>query len=359
MREVAFGIVVSWLGCSALAQTTHVVGPGGFAQIFEATAAAAAGDVILVHPGSYWTFPVERAMTIRAVVPGTVAVSGLFTWIQPSPGDEVHLVGLGFSFVVAVLGRITFDECSFVGYGSPVQAVYADVHFQHCLVQSAPSPTFFNNAAALVADHAHVTATNTTFSGAPMGSAPAGPAIRLISATLQGSHVIVAGGTGAPGAAAIVADSASRLWLSDSTATSDPGTCPIAGGTARVDRCTITPACGSYTSGLVLGLRRLQPPQTGQPFTVEFRAGAGDVVVVLVNWHLDHVVHAQIEQPVFVAASGAWLAGPLVADSSGLATGAWSVPPDPALVDRALWLQGFSGTTLPLQASPVGGGVIR
>lgn len=49
------------------AQATHLVGPGGFAQIRDALAIAAPGDLILVQPGTYSQFFVQRGVTIRAV----------------------------------------------------------------------------------------------------------------------------------------------------------------------------------------------------------------------------------------------------------------------------------------------------
>ncbi|MCB9878804.1 MAG: hypothetical protein H6835_14510 [Planctomycetes bacterium] len=64
------------LQCSALlgavcAQSTLVVGPGGFAQIRDAVAVAAPGDVVVMQPGVYAHFTAQVACTIRAAVPGT------------------------------------------------------------------------------------------------------------------------------------------------------------------------------------------------------------------------------------------------------------------------------------------------
>ena len=61
------------------AQTTHVVGPGGHAQIQAALAAAAPGDVVIVHPGNYPSFQCTIGVTIRAAVNGTAFVIGSST----------------------------------------------------------------------------------------------------------------------------------------------------------------------------------------------------------------------------------------------------------------------------------------
>lgn len=52
-------------------QTGHVVGPGGFAGIFQAINAAANGEVIVVHSGMYFTFTSNKDLTLTAA-PGAV-----------------------------------------------------------------------------------------------------------------------------------------------------------------------------------------------------------------------------------------------------------------------------------------------
>src|SRR5688572_32587777 len=61
------------------AQATHVVGPGGFAQIRSALAVAQAGDAIEVQPGTYAQFDCSVGVTIRAVAqPVTIAYDPTF-----------------------------------------------------------------------------------------------------------------------------------------------------------------------------------------------------------------------------------------------------------------------------------------
>ena len=100
----------------ALAQTTHLVGPGGLAQIRDALLIAAPGDLVLVQPGTYAQFHANVGVTIRAAVPGTVVVaydasvlsavcsSDPFclvvesrTRIAPPAGQTVHCEGLEFA----------------------------------------------------------------------------------------------------------------------------------------------------------------------------------------------------------------------------------------------------------------------
>ncbi|MBL8755610.1 MAG: hypothetical protein JNK15_20105 [Planctomycetes bacterium] len=360
MRTVHSAAVSFFVACGAIAQTTHIVGPGGFSQIYEATAVAAAGDVILVHPGAYFSFAVIRPMTIRAVVPGTVTATGLVTQITPALGDEVHLVGLAMTGVLAGYGRITFDDCRLSGLGTVAFVGFADVHFQDCTLIPSTSTGFpASTCVPLVADHAYVTATNTTILGSNFNIAPARPAVSLVASTLHGSHLGVAGGIGAPGPAAVVADSSSRVYLGDSTVTCDPAACPFSGGSVRVDRCSVSPACGVFAIGSVLSVRRLLPLQHGQVWSVEFRTAPGQVVGVFASRRLDHTVVPEVEQPVLLSPVGGWFVGSVVADPSGVATGSWAIPATPSLVGQALWMQGVSGTSVPMQGSSVVGGVIR
>ena len=55
-------------------QATLLVGPGGYAQITAAIAAAAPVDIVLVQPGVYDMFLLMKGLTIRATAPGAEAV---------------------------------------------------------------------------------------------------------------------------------------------------------------------------------------------------------------------------------------------------------------------------------------------
>ncbi|MFN7588416.1 MAG: hypothetical protein ACK501_02705 [Planctomycetota bacterium] len=56
--ELALSVLL--LAAGALAQTTHLVGPGGLAQIRDALLIAAPGDLVLAQPGTYAQFHCER-----------------------------------------------------------------------------------------------------------------------------------------------------------------------------------------------------------------------------------------------------------------------------------------------------------
>ncbi|MCA8977600.1 MAG: hypothetical protein KDC98_22945, partial [Planctomycetes bacterium] len=52
---------------TTVAQATLVVGPGGFSTIDGAFAAAAPGDIVLVHPGTYaMASSLDKGVTMRA-----------------------------------------------------------------------------------------------------------------------------------------------------------------------------------------------------------------------------------------------------------------------------------------------------
>ncbi len=205
------------------AQTTHLVGPGGFAQIRDALAVAAAGDRIDVQPGIYAHFTAALGVTIRALVPGTVRIEYFAqlappgcssspaclasegpTRIAPPAGQVVHCIGLAFRpttvplgflalrhRVVVSSGTATFTDCTLQCDGlDALQVDNARVHLQGCTLASLGTGL---PGCALAATTANVTAVATTFAGAPSASLP-GSAVRLRSAELQGSQLHLSGG---------------------------------------------------------------------------------------------------------------------------------------------------------------------
>ncbi|HYC77776.1 MAG TPA: hypothetical protein VEI02_09130 [Planctomycetota bacterium] len=71
--SVVRAVVAGFIGTSTIAQTVHVVddqpGPGvGFTDVQAAVDAAASGDVLLIHPGSYGTVVIDgKALTLQGV----------------------------------------------------------------------------------------------------------------------------------------------------------------------------------------------------------------------------------------------------------------------------------------------------
>ena len=115
--------------CATAALDTWVVDdnhPADFGQISTAISAAAAGDVLLVEPGTYVGFTLDKRLTIigraggaRPHVTGTVRLNALsgFTFA----GFDVDDLRVG-----GVQGRGRIDDCS-VNFVSDHKQVYAAV----------------------------------------------------------------------------------------------------------------------------------------------------------------------------------------------------------------------------------------
>ena len=354
MRSPFLAILLGLLGLLdvAVAQTTHLVGPGGHPQITAAIAAASPGDVVLVQPGTYQPFTLTIGLTIRAVVPGTVHVQG--GWGPLSnvvAGQAAHFVGLDFDWLF-VGGRLTLDSCTLISPAAlssqPLSGYLAEVHLVRGLPGNAPS-------AAVHLNNSEMTATGCTFVGPDANwLGPAGAAVELFASTLRASDSTFTGGTGSPNyTRAVWGDAASTIWLADSTLVSNSTACPISASNGRHARCTLTPNCASIPAGPVLGIRAPQPLQNGMPFVLELRTTPGALVGVWVAFDLANMPVPLLEQTLLLPIAGAWSAGFFVADPS------WPIPAGPAVVNRSLWFQAFDASSAPLQASGIAGGIVR
>lgn len=347
---------------SAPAQTTHVVGPGGFPDIGSALTAATHGDVIVVLPGAYPGILMSIGVTIRAAVPGTVFIGGLLNSLAAPLGQQTHLVGLtfvGLTFLSGA-GRLTCDTCEFTGRGEIVAIQNTTVHLQNATVSSLPITVPAPVTATLRATNSTVTVIDSFITGTNGTVALPTSAIILVDSVLHASGCTFPAGQGLPAAAAIAANAASTIWLSDSSLTSDVATCPIvapgaAGGQART---TLFPSCGAMPAAPLLGLSRPQPLGNGQPFAMDFTAAPGTLIGVFASTGLGEFQNPAFAQSVLLAPTG-WAAALLVTPATGIAAVNWNIVASPALVDKSVWLQGFAATALPLQASPIAGGVIR
>ena len=131
------------------AQTTLNVGPGAYAEIADAVAAAQPGDLIVVQPGTYLPFNVSIGLRIVAPSGANVTtppgIGGLID-VQPPAGQQATIVGLSFynntayppaepPVTVRVLGNAVFTDCSFrVTSDYPGHAVVCDgdAQFDRC-----------------------------------------------------------------------------------------------------------------------------------------------------------------------------------------------------------------------------------
>lgn len=140
------------LAGTVTAQSTLTVGPGGYAQISDAIAAASPGDSILVQSGSYLPFDLAIGVTIFApsgatvtTPPGGPGIPWIHT-VQPPPGQQATIVGLTYvtnpvyppaepPLTVQAMGNVVFADCVFNNYSDyPSHAVICDgdVQFDRC-----------------------------------------------------------------------------------------------------------------------------------------------------------------------------------------------------------------------------------
>ena len=378
----------------AVAQTTHLVGPGGLPQIRDALLIAAPGDVVLVQPGTYAQFHANVGVTIRAATPGTVVVaydasvlspvcsSDPFclvlesrTRFTPPAGQTTHCEGLEFAAspnpffanhaVFVASGTASFAQCTLRASVLPALTVdQARVHLQDCTLECVGSAS---SSPALGATAAAISAVRCSLRGSQSTLALPGPAARLRSATLQGSQLQLLGGAvlfGGPGGTALDLDAVSSAWISDSQLTGGGTTCPVVnnGGTGRIDRSVLLPSlatCTSLPTALVLGIDSATPPQTGAPFVVDFRTEPNQLVGIYASSSLGSgSLPGLADQPLGLDAANAWFAGLVTADASGFASAAWTLPNGP-FVGVPLFVLGVGLAPPRVELSPPVGGVVR
>lgn len=377
----------------AIAQTTLAVGPGGFAQIRDALAVAAPGDVVLVQPGTYAQFTANVGVTIRAAVPGTVVIdlnlsvlpptcTGLCiiaesaTRFHPPAGQTVHCEGLTFTSVappafpphqvLAEGGTVSFTNCTLrSNFTSALTATQARVHLQDCTLESLGTgngwPPLVAYTSTITAVRCALTASQTTWSNV-------GAALWLRDSNLQGSQLQLRGGLfgfGALGAAALDLDATSSAWISDSQLTSGAtNTCPVVnnGGSGRIDRSVLLPSlatCSSLPTALVLGIDSATPPRVGMPFVVDFRTAPNQLIGLYASSELGNgALPGLADQPLGIESSGAWFAGLVTADANGFASAAWTLPNGP-FVGLPLFVLGVGLAPPRVELSPPVGGVVR
>ncbi len=397
MRKILLALcIVPWFTAVASAQTVHLVGPGGHAQIRSALAVAAPGDVIEVAPGAYAFFTASVGVTIRAQVPGTVSVGsdpafvtpnclpcyftdGLTVFSPPAAGPTTHVVGIVFradmvhtpsqsiSRVAVLSGRVTFDDCDFGSQRHPALTVdAATVHLQDCSVASY-SPNFGLPTDALFATNSVITAVGCSFAAVNVfntGNGAAGAS--LIGGVFHGAHVSFAGNASAPALRA----AGTRVWIRNgSFAAWQSGTTPRCAVEAdplltELDQCTFVSSvgpCATFAAPRpLLAAQRLAPAQVGAPITVRFDGAPNGFVAVFVGFALGTVDYgALLAQPSWLASSASFHLGIVLTDQAGTGSGTWQIPADPGLRGLPVWWKGVQGTSLPLQVSPPVGNLLR
>lgn len=265
------------LSTALTAQATLTVGPGGFAQIVDAIAAAQAGDLIVVQAGTYLPFDVPLGVRIVAPDGAIVTTSpggpaSIYN-VAPPAGQQATIVGLTFrtnpiypppepTVSLHVTGNVVFADCLFYNWadlGYYAVVCNGDVQFDRCEWNGLWDGMSVIGG-RVVANHCLFRAyRNSTYGGwmAICILASAGT-IRLNFCDLKGSD----GGTQSLiGSPAVHLSGTAQLEVSDSTVTGGDSQYPVS---TAIDNDSAFPVLhtrstiqGSY------GLLTMNPPTYG------------------------------------------------------------------------------------------------
>ncbi|MEZ6036648.1 MAG: hypothetical protein R3F29_04155 [Planctomycetota bacterium] len=219
---------------SALAQTTHQVGPGGFAQIGDAVAAAQPGDLIVVQQGLYQPFDVSIGVRIVAPAGATVspAIGAQFpVSITVPSGQRASFVGLSWRTVTAyppaiwpltmqVQGHAVFQNCSFqcsnADFEGTPTTCNGDVQFDRC-IWTALDDCLEVTGGHVQLNDCNLTASSTNYNQGPAHAVVAtGGVLEIFSSSLRGAGG--ASSNSCPGSSAVVLSGNARLRITDSAA---------------------------------------------------------------------------------------------------------------------------------------------
>ncbi|MCA8949123.1 MAG: hypothetical protein KDE27_06460 [Planctomycetes bacterium] len=237
MERMGIGVsAIMTLSTSVFGQATHVVGPGGFAEIRDALAVAQVDDTIVVQPGAY--SPFVASLGVRIVAPDGATVTtnyqsspSEFTGFQPPSGQTVYVHGLTFAqvdaihphFMRATSGQVAFDHCTFPPT-HPFKSHYtlvvnaADIVLISC--------TFSGFSGAVSVTSGSLAAVDCAFYGVdPQSSSFQPAAVHLQDATAQLSFCELKGGN----VINAFHEPGSGLWVGGSSAVSLVA-CVVEGG---------------------------------------------------------------------------------------------------------------------------------
>lgn len=391
------------------AQTVHLVGPGGFPQIQAAINAAANGDVIVIQSGVYQPFTLNKELTLTTA-PGATAdvqppltMPWLITILQPP--TRATIVGLRFrnptlpwanNQVRVLAGTVAFADAAFegIGYLQLLSALFvqnASVTMQRCIVLGGGLAQTVQNYSGsgfdgLEVHHARVAAVDCVFMGGALGwdsSGHGGHAVFVDDGDVQFANCIAIGGRHAglfagdqPGDGVHI-DTPSRVFLADcqlqgGSSTYTPGGRGLAnltnvaavqarstfiGGAGTTPGAAVT---GPLTTGPLTGFAAVTPPITlGTTWTIDYRATPATPLLAFWSETLAPAATPLLVEPAWLAATTVQVAALGATDANGLLGLAFPVPAIPALLHRHLFVQAVTGLTLPLEAAPPVGGVIR
>lgn len=403
-------LAIALLATSLCAQTVHVVGPGGFAQIQQAINAASNGDVVVIQSGTYQSFTLSKDLTLTAA-PGAVVDVAPWMIFAPcvtvfQPPALAKVTGIRFRTAPSLLaachtrvdgGMVYFADCAFessptqLSEDAALRAQNARVALQRCvLVGGGATPAGAAHGvgcSGLSALHASIAAADSLFLGCNLGwdfVGHGGHGVLVDDSDVHLANCIAVGGDNAslstswsPGNGVHVV-STSRVWLADCQLRGGNAYFFGAGGSGLVNLGTTAaqqarssffggpgtppgaPVIGPLVTAPLLGLMGTTPPITiGAPWSIGYRTAPATPVLALFSDALSTSVLPLVTEPVWLPANAFAVAGLGVTDPNGVVTFTFVVPSTPSLLHASCFVQAFAGVTLPLEAAPPVGGVVR
>ncbi|MGE3173080.1 MAG: hypothetical protein AB7O97_10685 [Planctomycetota bacterium] len=374
------------LSGAAPAQATLLVGPGGFAQLDAAIAAASPGDFVQVATGTYLPFTCSKGVTIAAA-PGadvrilpTPSLAAAATVFQIPAGQSARVFGLHFDTAAlrvqttrVLAGTATFELCSFTGSFPQSETLLvqnASAWLRGCQMGALDSDS---PCAALRAQNAAVAAVDCDFVGsrARNSVSDGGPGVDASGSSLHLSRCQLRGGDSGGsfvGGEAVRTDRGDLTWISDSVLTAGAAVgipnVPLHYTGATPPHIARTSRNGSFgppviQDHLVGFAEATQTLQRGGVYRVDWQTLPNGVLAVLFSDELDAQPPILTLESTWLPALGTqWLAT-LVADGTGRATFTATVPNSPALRDIGVWLHAGDPLATPWRAAPPVGGLLR
>jgi len=353
----------SLLTTVASAQNTYLVGPNGVPNIQIAADLAAPGDEIVIEPGTYQPFSFGKPLTVRAQQPGTVQILStglLMPNVLATPTDQVRFVGLSFERMYAFTATFTFEDCTFQGQGNAISVNNATAHFERCGMLGLQ--TFLSGVGPLSIGNATVSMVDCTVEGPMPGVfGISGPSVQLqAGSTLLASDCIFQTHASSSLFAPIETTPGDFVRVSDSTFLHDPSLCPaIGGGDIALRRCVVPGACATIPDVPLLGARAPQPIVRGGNWSADFRGEPNMPMLVFGSDRVEATPSPNLNVPFLLSAAGCFPLAAVMLDQQGTASLSVAVPNIPLPPGVAVFLQGVSGASYPLLASPIVGGVVR
>ncbi|MBL8753406.1 MAG: hypothetical protein JNK15_08910 [Planctomycetes bacterium] len=397
--QLLFPLITLWgLSAAAQAQTIwNVASPNGIQATIQA---ASPGDVILLVGNTiYEPFILDRGLTIRGngatIGSGPASSGGSVTVTVPS-GQLAHLDQINFTYgyspfgtvgcPVDLAGAVRIDRCAFLttNGSTPLTLSNADVVIVSSTITCSGTTS---SGTALLGFGSRVTLRDCVVTGSNAGchpiagcswTFPARNAAEFTNCSLHAERSSFMGGShstsGFPGNGANgLITTNCEVWLADGSVVGGNSVAG-SGGTAFVHASTVT--AESWNNQMVAGapgggtssgpvatttplLRlQLQPVWTrGLTSSLDLHGAPNVVFAVFLTPARTSVPTPVAFEPIHAVGATALFAGLL--DPFGAGTQSVAVPNQAALLHAAVWCQAVAGSSLPLRASTIAGGLVR